>query len=60
MGLKSPKDKANSTQKQPTVIENTPLTNSTVISQPAVKLNTYPQMSTFVNRPQVGLRVGGL
>ena len=60
LGLKSPKEKTTNNQKQPIVIESTQLANPTAIPQPAVKLNTYPQMSTFANRPQVGLRVGGL
>lgn len=60
LGLKSTKEKTTNNQKQPIVIESTQLANPTAIPQPAVKLNTYPQMSTFANRPQVGLRVGGL
>ncbi len=59
LGLKSPKDKKNNNPK-PAQIESTQFTTPTVVSQPAAKLNTYPQMNTFVNRPQVGLRVGGL
>lgn len=59
LGLKSPKDKKNNNPK-PAQIENTQIATASVISQPAQKLNTYPQMNTFINRPQVGLRVGGL
>ena len=56
IGLKAPKTHYKDIKQTdtPTVITPAQLNAQTA------KLNTYPRMSTFTSRPQIGLRVGGL
>ena len=51
IGLKAPKDNG---KDKPVIMPPAQL------SQQTTNLNTYPRMSTFTSRPQIGLRVGGL
>lgn len=59
LGLKAPQDK-NNKQNKPKNIDITSQSNPIKITNPTQKLNVYPNMNTFINKPQSGLRVGGL
>ena len=59
LGLKSPQDKQNE-QNKPKNIDITSQSNPVKITNTAQKYNVYPNMNTFINKPQSGLRVGGL
>ena len=63
LGLKAPEKK----QPKPELSKNTTLNTNTVLQQPKpinqtinINNNKYNTLNTYANRPQVGLRVGGL
>lgn len=63
LGLKAPEKK----QPKPELSKNTTLNTNTALQQPKpinqtinINNNKYNTLNTYANRPQVGLRVGGL